>query len=187
MQKLTRHLANTSLAVIGIAAALSWHAATADVGVRALRLACPAGSDHVEIEPFIAWDQGNSPYPQFGAEQATDAAILQDQDTWFYAFDQRNQEQIITSCRSKTRLLRIFVSNQREITVTEGGRTVVDAVTVGDVWDNWDARYFWRSTRSGEWEECYGVKADAVRCEAFDRAHPRTQFLSKKMPKRESG
>jgi len=166
--------------VLMIIAAMTSFAA-ADTGVRALRIACPEDSNRVEIEPFIAWGDGNSPYKQFGPEEATSPGILHDHDDWFYSLGIDNQESIYTECRTKTRLLRIFVTNQREITVTERGRAVIDALPVGDTWDNWDAIYVLRSVEPNVWNECYGRKSAArerMRCARFDPARPNSKFLS---------
>lgn len=165
--------------VIGVAAIMS--RVTADTGVRALRIACTAESDRVEIEPFIAWGDGNSPYPQFGAEQATTPGILHDNGTWFYSLGIENQDSIYAICKSKSRLLRVFVTNQREITVTERGRAVIDALPVGDTWDNWDAIYLLRSEEPNVWDECYTRKSEGykrLRCAGLDPARPKSKFLS---------
>jgi hypothetical protein len=171
--------------IFGVCMALGSVATTsfvaADTGVRALRIACPEGSDRVEIEPFIAWADDNSPYPQFGAEQTTNPGILHEGDNWFYSFDVERQESIYTTCQSKSRLLRVFVTDQREITVTERGRVVIDALPVGDTWGNWDATYVLRSKEPSVWDECYGRKSagrERLRCARFDPVKPNSKFLS---------
>lgn len=170
-----------ALAAVSLALVFGWCVGSADDGVRALRLACPHTSDTVEIEPFIAWANGQSPYRRFGAEEADAIGVLQDGANGFYSVDDRNQNILHADCRSKGRILRVFITNQRELTVTEDGRAVIDAVAVGDTWSNWAAIYLWRSSRAGEWQACYGHKTEGyegLRCEPFDPEHPRTQFLS---------
>ena len=162
-----------------ISAATSFVAA--DTGLRALRIACSGDSNRVEIEPFIAWGDGNSPYAKFGREEAASAGILHDNDDWFYSFEIENREGIYAVCQSKTRLLRIFVTDQREITVTERGSAVIDALPMGDTWDNWDAIYVLRSNEPNVWNECYGRRSagrEHLRCARFDPSKPNSKFLS---------
>lgn len=156
-------------------------AALPDTGVRALRIGCSTSTDSIEIEPFIAWGDGDSPYPKFQAEDATKQSTVVDGSNWFYAFGIDDREFIYAQCNSKTRVLRVFVTNQREITVTEQGRAIIDALPVGDTWENWDAIYVLRSPTSGTWNECYGGKGagyERLRCARFDSGNPKSKFLS---------
>ena len=165
--------------LIVIAAGLLPHLAVADVGVRALRVHC-SESDRIEIEPFIAWDRGNSPYSQFGAEQASSLPVLVSGAEQFYPMPE-DREGIYTECTTKTRVLRIFVTTQQEITIVERGRAIAEALTLGDAWDNWPAIYILRSSHAGTWEECYGPKSagyENLKCVRFDLAKPNNKFMS---------
>lgn len=155
----------------------------ADAGRLALRIACPYESEVVEFEPFIAWNGGNPPYKEYGIAEADSASARLFGRNWFYSYGFQERNFIATSCNTKSRAIRVFVTDQRELTVTEAGSVVVDAMPMGDTWDNWDVIYFLRSTKVGKWEECYGPKAAGygkLTCSKFDPSKPKSRIMSNK-------
>lgn len=169
--------------VLTVVVALMTSGTHADVGVRAIRIGCARDSDKIEIEPLIAWSEGNSPYSAPSTELAREQQdMVVDGKNLFYSFDFSDREFIYALCNSKTRTVRIFVTNQKEITVAEGGQVVVDALPVGDTWDNWSALYLFRSSGPGTWHECFGPQSagySRLKCVRWDSAHPNNTFLSK--------
>lgn len=123
------HRLYIALALVVAMCSLEAHA---DTGVRALRVGCSTDSDKIEIERFIAWSDENSPYPVFNAQRADEQGAVVDGTNIFYSYDFADREFIYALCNGKTRVIRIFVTNQKEITVTEQGRVIVDALPVGD-------------------------------------------------------
>lgn len=163
-----------------LAAGLTSVAALADHGVSAVRVRCSTESNRIEIEPFIAWDRGNSPYPQFGAEEASATPVLVSGDEQFYSMPE-GQQTLYTECTTRTRVLRIFVTVEQEITVVEGGRAIIEALTLGDAWNSTRAIYILRSSQPNAWEECYGPRSAGygqLKCVPFDGTKPHSKFMS---------
>ncbi len=148
------HSIRLSSYVVAIAIC-SYHAsAMADWGVKSLRIGCNTVTDTIHVEPFIAWNDGNSRYPEFGAETAdTNKKLVSGSDTFYAPGKNDSTPNVDTKCKTKTRGVRIIIKG-RELTLIENGAAVVEHLMIGNVWDFSGPVYALTSSTKGAWNEC---------------------------------
>ena len=147
-------------------------ASVADAGLLALRVRCSRFSNAIEIEPYIAWNDGNSQYQEFGADEAEAMKERTGLRDTFYSFSFKEQEFIYAPCQAKERTLNIFVTHQQQMTVTEQGKAPLESFSLREAWNNLSqVVYVLRSTAPGQWNACVGPKAagyDRLQCMKLD-------------------
>jgi hypothetical protein len=130
--------------------------AFADFGTGALRILCEYGTNRVEIEPYIAWNDNNSRFKAFQVEEAQSLCCMRvGPSTSFYSYSFQDRRFIHDECRTKDRVLRVLVVQER-ITVIEAGKVPIDAQEIGFVWVASGEIFFLRSHHTGRWELCRG-------------------------------
>jgi hypothetical protein len=156
------------LALIGL---LALSPALADYGTPGVRLSCSNESDDVEIEAFIAWDGGNTPYPEYDVDKIGEVVVLRrKQNEYFLSPDDTNP--VTQECSHAGRLIRVTIY-QGQLTVSEPGR-LVNEFRIRNVWVG-VARYLLRSPTPNKWEECIGTARIPTRdflCRPFNPAKP---------------
>ncbi len=146
--------------------------AFADYGVKSIRISCSPKTDNVEIEPFIAWNDGNSRFLEFGADEAIKEPYMRNGNDSFYALKNIYTETHY-SCRTNKRYVRIILKD-RKLTVLENGSVVVNDLPIGNVWDFYGPIYFLRSNTKGQWQECHNKSPfdkDVIQCQVFEYPH----------------
>jgi hypothetical protein len=143
--------------------------AYADYGTGALRLGCDYKTNALEIEPFVAWNDGNSRYP-FSADEAINEGFKHiEPSTWFSAYAFKDKDFIYQECNTSNRTVRIYVA-RAHLTVTEGNRVVVDWKEIGNAWDI-DTVLLLRSNSVGSWQICEGLNPKKVSCKEVANEH----------------
>src|ERR1700752_1140595 len=144
--------------------------AFADYGAGAVRLHCSNDSEDVEIEAFVAWDSGQTPYPEYDVDKIGDTVILRrSQNEYFLSGD---DNPVTQECSHAGRLIRVTLY-QRRFTVFEPGR-LLNEFRLPDMWFG-TVRYLLRSSLPNKWEECVGTRGMSTRdflCRPFDPAQP---------------
>ncbi len=141
-------------------------AAISDNGDPALRILCGKSSDRIEIEPFTAWDSGNSAYP-FDFEASSKMSKMVAGETTFYSLSSNvfnYKKPFHHLCHTKTRTVDIKLY-EAKLTVTEDSDAqITDLGFDGSFWPD---VYYLTSESKGNWEECMKQLNQEERCTTF--------------------
>lgn len=130
--------------------------AFADFGTGALRVLCDYDTNRVEIEPYIAWNDNNSRFKAFQVEEAQSLCCMRvGPSTSFFSYSFQDRRFIHDECRTKDRVLRVLVVQER-VTVIEAGKVPIDAQEIGYVWFASGGIFLLRSDHANRWELCQG-------------------------------
>lgn len=127
--------------------------AFADWEISSLRVTCNSANGEFYIEPFVAWNDGNSRYPEFSGEIASAHNKLRRGYDTFYAFDKKTLTRgIQQTCKAKNRVIHVQVKNGK-LTITEDKTKIVDGLGVTE-YRFLDSVYILKSSTKGIWKEC---------------------------------
>lgn len=131
----------------------------ADWGVDSIRVQC--SENFVLFEPFLAWNDGNSPYSEFSGKIANEHPFVTPKEGQFYALEPGD---ISGECASEARKIKFTATRPAGewlLTVIEDGKIVVDHRSFEKAFaSNFDLTV--ESELKGKWKFCESEIIDQV-------------------------